>query len=326
MAIDKKVRRIRADLNRGKRVTVPAWILETGKPGPRLLLTAAQHGNEVQGVEVIRRFVDLASAKLKRGSVVAVPFTNLPAVRDRRPHINMKPEQPYGDARGHNMNRTWAERKGGNDTSRLSTAVYDAFGEDATHVFDIHCWEKNNAPAVLIRERPNLRETAARLGHRFVDVRPPSDFTIGGMFNAMDRVGVTYECAGQYLVDEEQVRWCLRVATNLARIIGLLPGRVAKGFDPVLFDDAVDVRTLTAPRTGLFVGRDYKVCDRVEKGDILGHIISDTNLDVVEIEAPVSGYLRAYGASRANCDVALPGQHPYCSKGDRVAAISTPKS
>ena len=90
-----KFRKIRVDLCRGKKVTIPAWGVDSGKPGPCLLLTAAQHGNEVQGAETIRRFVDEARTKLVCGKVFAVPMVNIPAVHERRPHIRMKPQQPY---------------------------------------------------------------------------------------------------------------------------------------------------------------------------------------------------------------------------------------
>ena len=184
-----------------------------------MLLTAAQHGNEVQGSEVIRRFVEIASDRGIKGKVCAVPFANLPAVRDRRPHIRMKPEQAYGDDRGHNMNRTWPGRKSGNDTARVSYAIYQAFGDEATHVVDFHCWEKHAAPAVLIRDVPGLRELAGQLGHRFVQVCPPSDHTLGGYFCATGRVGVTYEFSEQYTVIDREVIFGSLALELLLRVV-----------------------------------------------------------------------------------------------------------
>ena len=319
------LRKIRATLRSGKRLTIPAWVLDSGKAGPCFLVTAAQHGNEVQGSEAIRRFVEIASKRMVAGEVIAVPFANLPAVRDRRPHIRMGPEQPYGDDRGHNMNRTWPGRRSGNDTARVSYAIARAFGDQATHVLDLHCWEKHSAPAVLVRDVPELRELALKLGHRFVHVSGPNNYTIGGYFCSTDRIGVTYEFAGQYVVDERQVQRGLRVATNYAKLIGLLPGRLEKGDDPVLFSDEMNTATVAAPCTGLFVEAGLELCQKVRKGEVLGHILSDADLATHVIKAPVTGYLRAYGSARPHCDVALPAQHPYVSAGDRLAIIATPK-
>ena len=317
-----KVRRTTATLRSGDKVRIPAWVIDSGKPGPCFLLTAAQHGNEVQGCEAIRRFVEIASKDIKAGKVIAAPFVNLPAVRHRRPHINLKPEQSYGDDRGHNMNRTWPGKKSGNDTARVSYAVYQAFGREATHVLDLHCWSRYGAPAVLIRNAPAVRDLAKKMGHRFVKICQPNSFTIGGLLASSGRIGVTYEFAGQYLIDEAQVQRGMRVVLNMAKAIGILPGRLLRGDDPVLFSDETDMLTVAAPCSGLFAESGLKLCDPVKKGQVLGRILSDVNLKCREIAAPASGYLHTYGAHRDKCDVALPSQHPYVSKGDTLAAIT----
>lgn len=316
-----KTRRIEAELRSKDKVAIPSWVVDSGKAGPCLLVVAAQHGNEVQGSETIRRFVDIAREKLRCGKVFAVPFVNVPAMHDRRPHIRMRPEQPYGQDRGHNMNRWWPGKRSGNDSARIPYAVYQAFGAEATHVLDLHCWEKHAAPAVLVRDVPGVRGLAGKLGHRFVDVRPPADFTLGGHFCATGRIGITYEFSGQYTINEAQVRRGLRLVTNMAKAIGLLPGRLARGDAPVLFSDQCDRVDVQAQCTGLFVEAGLDLCAPVRKGELLGRILSDVNLKCHEVRSPRAGYLRAYGASRANCDVAMPGHHPYVTEGERLAAI-----
>ena len=325
MGVDRQVEHVEASLGSGEVITIPAWVLDSGTPGPCLLLTAAQHGNEVQGTEAIRRFIELCEAGMSRGKVVAVPMVNLPAIRQRRPHIRMKPEQAYGDDRGHNMNRHWGGKRSRNATARIPAAIYRAFGAAATHALDLHCWEKHTAPALLIRDVPALRDLVAKLGHRFVQGCSPTDCTLGGHFCATGRIGITYEFAGQYTVNEEEVRRGLRMITNFAKAIGLLPGRPEKGDVPVLFSDQCTTTDVAAPCSGLFVEAGLKLCAPVCEGDLLGHILSDVDLSRREIRAPVSGYLRAFGASRAKCDVAMPGHHPYVTEGERLATIQAEK-
>jgi len=321
MRVKMKRRKITACLRSGEKVAVPAWELDGGTDGPRLMLLAAQHGNEVQGSEAIRQFVDIAAHGALNGKVFAVPFANLPAIRERRPHIRMKPEQAYGDDRGHNMNRTWPGNPRGNDTARLSHAIYQSFGDEATHCFDFHCWERHAAPALLIREAPNLRELAQKIAHRFVRVSKPNNITVSGYFCSTGRVGLTYEFSGQYVINHQQIKLGLRVLMNYAKLIGLLPGRLQKGFDPVLFSDETDEMDVLAPRSGLFVAEELRTCDYVSKGTVLGRILSDMTLKCDEVLAPRAGYLRAFGASRPKCDVAMPGHHPYVTKGERLATI-----
>ena len=319
------VHQLEATQRSGDVMAIPAWILRSPTPGPKLLLTAAQHGNEVQGTEAIRRFIEIARADMCCGTIFAVPMVNLPAIRDLRPHIRMKPEQPYGDDRGHNMNRWWPGKRNGNATARIPHTIYRAFGAEATHALDLHCWEKHSAPAVLVRDVPAVRRLAGKLGHRFVDIRPPADFTLGGHFCATGRVGITYEFAGQYTIVEHEVQRGLRMMTNLAKAIGLLPGRGERGDVPVLFSDECDTVDVTAPGSGLFVETGFSLCDPVKKGDLLGYLLSDVDLERCDVRAPTDGYLRKYGASRKHCDVALPGQHPYVTEGESLARIMARK-
>jgi len=322
-----KLRRVKAKLRQGS-VTVPAWILDSGRPGECMLLTAAQHGNEVQGSEAIRRFVETYGPKISHGRLIAVPFTNLPAVRERRPHIRMGPEQSYGDARGHNMNRTWPGRASGNDTARVSHAIYEAFGDEATCALDLHTWERCVAPAVLIRDLPDVRKIARGLGHRFVGVGPldSKSSTIAAHFCRTGRLGVTYEFSGQYAVTDEQVRTGLRVVVNFAKQVGLLRGALLKATGPVLFSDECRTAAAKAPATGLFVEEaPLAPLARVKKGQLLGRVISDRDLSVREVRSPAAGYLRHYGAMRPDADVALKDLHPYVEKGERVAVVQWKK-
>jgi len=326
MPVKLRVRRLKAELRSGEQVTIPGWIADSGKPGPVLLLTAAQHGNEIQGAEVIRRFMELAETRLRCGKVFAVPFANPSALRDRRPHIRMKPEQPYVDNRGHNMNLLWPGKRAGNNTARIPHAIYQAFGEEATHVLDLHCWEKNHAPAVLVPNDPAHRELALKLGQRFVVARSFPANILGGLFATTERIGVTYEFAGQYVVSEAQVKRGMVLATNMAKAIGMVAGPLAKGEAPVLFVDECDIIDVTAPCSGLFVEAGHGVCAYVEKGDRLGHILSDVSLKTREVHAPRAGYLKGYGASRPNCDVSITGHHPYVTRGERLAIVVSPKT
>ena len=63
----------------------------------------------------------------------------------------------------------------------------------------------------------------------------------------------------------------------------------------------------------------------MKKGQVLGYILSDTDLSRHAVKAPVTGVLTAYGASRKDYDVALPARHPYVTRGESLATIARPK-
>jgi predicted deacylase len=329
-----RVGHINVELPQCGSVAIPYWEVESGQDGPCFLLTAAQHGNEVQGPEVIRRFVAIAGQHLKRGSVLAVPFCNLPAVRNRRHHITSGPETAYRDDGGQNMNRTWPGKADGNDTERLSYAIYHALVTRATHCLDIHSWERFGATACLPRkDRPRSMElarisampfAAPQPGRGGTETEPKVPCTINVYFNDSGRAGLTIELSGQYVVLEKEVRRGLRAALNIARFLEMLPGAPEGLDEPTVWLDRATVVEVRAPASGLFIEAGLETCDWVEAGQPLGHLLSDVDLSVTPILAPVSGRLRGYGCHRMHADVALPAMHPYASEGDSLAAIATP--
>ena len=325
MSVTVKRRRITAELRSGEKVVIPGWVVTSGKPGPGFLLVAAQHGNEVQGIEVIRRFVERCKTRLRCGKVFAVPFGNPPAVRNRYPHAGMKSGEPYAKRRRLNMNLFWPGRRNGRVATALPYAIHRAFGDEATHVLDIHCWNKAWAPGVLIPDQPELRDLAGKLGERFVWVSDMGTVTLSGLFCSTGRPGVSYELAGQYTVQPDQVERGLRLTTNMAKAIGIMDGPLEKGDVPVVFNDRCVRHDVKAPRSGLFVGAGLELGAPIKKGDRLGHIVSDVDLRCRPVRCPHTGYLQGMGPWLPDCDVVITGHHPYVTRGHMLAWILSPK-
>lgn len=325
-----------ATLTDGSELTIPWWHLDSGRDGEAFLVIAAQHGNEVQGCEVIRRFRTVCERELTAGEVFLIPFANLPALRHRRSHISLGPEQPYGEDSGHNMNRTWPGDPEGNDTERVVHALHEAVVRHCSRALDLHSWTRFIATATLARRNGGLSEEMARASAiRFIQWRNPprsqtGGKTIGALFNDSGRGSITIELAPQWVIREREVRAGLRAAMNLAKLFGMIEGEPEQlegpsaEMGPETADHEDRYFELRAPCEGLFVEAGLQTSEHVEEGRLLGHIIRAGDLETVEIRAPAPGYLYKYGAFRENSDVGLPGQHPWADEGDCVAAILQP--
>lgn len=314
-------------------VRIPYWQIESGAEGPRLLITCAQHANEVQGSEAMRRFAPIAARELRKGAIRIVPFCNKPALWKRRPHISTTPERPYGDDGGHNMNRTWPGKADGNDTERLSGAIYKAIGGQATHNVDIHCWERFTAACTLPRkDKPASMELARVSAIPFSHPRDGSGTAgktptmMGALFNDSGRPSLTFELSGQYIIYEREVRWGLRAVMNVVKFLGMIPGEPEPPERPIVWLDNAEQVRVTAPSNGLFMrAPGLLTAAPVQEGQVIGTLLSDDDLSTTEIKSPVSGFLYSYDCSRANSDVSLAAQHPYASQGDRLAVVARPK-
>lgn len=73
MAIDIPVSRVSS----GQTVTMPVRILNGRRPGPALFVSAAIHGDEIVGVEIVRRILDMMLPETLAGTLICVPIVNV---------------------------------------------------------------------------------------------------------------------------------------------------------------------------------------------------------------------------------------------------------
>src|SRR3970040_275689 len=66
-----------SEMYTGETIYVPVRVIRARKPGPVLLLTAAVHGDEVNGTGIIRQFIFEQPVELLSGSLVCVPVVNV---------------------------------------------------------------------------------------------------------------------------------------------------------------------------------------------------------------------------------------------------------
>lgn len=328
-----------ATLEDGRTILTPFWRVDSGKKGPSLALIAAQHGNEVQGAEVARRFKDICSSQLVSGSVWLVPMANILAVRSRRHSFNLGPEEnnSINPEKLHNMQRHWPGDPKGNDTARLAYALDQTVLRHCSHMIDMHCWNQFAAAEALSEE---THEPSRSMGDvtttRFISYRNSTIPDTGTMMISQMMLkrgaGVhVMELSGQFQIQERQVEIGLSSMVNIARLLKLIEG------DPQLIDGKRAVRTadtthtIKAPATGLFVAAakmgttvNLGPDDFIEEGQQLGHIIREDDLETVPVIAPASGYIRQLGACHWGlCDASLPAQHPYTEEGENLALIIT---
>lgn len=96
---------IAGETSYGSKLETPVYVIRGSKPGPVLCLTAAIHGDELNGVEIIRKMVSDISPKKLKGTVIGVPIVNLLGftrgsryLPDRRDLNRYFPGNPYGSS------------------------------------------------------------------------------------------------------------------------------------------------------------------------------------------------------------------------------------
>jgi len=58
-------------------IDLPVLVYRAPKDGPVLLLTGGLHGDEINGVEIIRRMIERDTVIPEKGTVIAIPIVNI---------------------------------------------------------------------------------------------------------------------------------------------------------------------------------------------------------------------------------------------------------
>ncbi|MFM7485757.1 MAG: succinylglutamate desuccinylase/aspartoacylase family protein, partial [Cytophagales bacterium] len=91
-------------------IDTPVYVYRGLEDGPVLALTAGMHGDEINGMEIVRRIIDSGHFRVKRGTVVCMPIINVYGF------LNYSREVPDGK----DINRSFPGSKNGSLASRVA--------------------------------------------------------------------------------------------------------------------------------------------------------------------------------------------------------------
>lgn len=318
-------RRIRLDLPPWGEVGLTVYTLDSGRPGPALLIHAARHGNEVSGVEVARRFLQRARRELRRGRLVVVPVANPVALWQRQYRLDRPPDSPLQAAPDNGRMGRWPGDPEGDEADRIVYALCQGLPEQALDVVvDLHCSEPAFASWAYEREGcPPSQQLAALSGFRFIRVAKPLDWTPPGYFNATGRAGLTLELSGTFAIRAREVRRGVRACVNVARHLGLMEGPLLRDGPSVrIIEGGDDLVAVRAPVSGLYVAGARQPGDYVGENQVVCGLLREGDWRRIAVRAPVGGYLHTLGPNRPGAHHSLQAQHAYVTAGEVLAEIA----
>src|SRR5699024_750524 len=138
---NRSIELITAELYTRTKVKVPVIVERAKKSGPVLLITAGIHGDELNGVEVVRQFISRKMNKPKRGSIICIPVVNIFGF------LNM--ERYFPD--GRDLNRSFPGFKKGSLASRFAYQFTHEIVPIADLCLDFHSGGAKRFNAAQIR-------------------------------------------------------------------------------------------------------------------------------------------------------------------------------
>jgi len=263
-------------------MTLPVHVVHGRRDGPTLFVSAAIHGDEILGVEIIRRLIGLPSVARTHGTALLIPIVNIYGFLARSRYL---PDR-------RDLNRSFPGSANGSMARQLANVFMTEIVARSDMGIDLHTGaiHRSNLPQI----RANLEVSSVRAAARAF--RAPlilhANLRDGSLRQAAQEAGVDillYEAGEALRFDETAVRFGVKGVLGVMRHLSMIPARAHRPARraPVF---ASSSHWLRAPASGMF--RAHRgLGDAVARGETIGIVADPFGENEVELQAREAGVI-----------------------------------
>ncbi len=261
-------------------MSLPIEVVHGRQPGARLWISAAVHGDEINGVEIIRRVLERLDPAVLSGTVIAVPIVNVFGFIGQSRYL---PDR-------RDLNRSFPGAARGSLAARLAHLFMTEVVEGCTHGIDLHTG--SNHRANLPQIRANLRDAETRrCAEAFAaPVMMDSQTRDGSLRQAATASGIhvlLYEAGEPLRFDAQAIEIGTRGVLRVLVALGMAP----PSEQAAVARPSVEVgqSTWVRARRGGILRLRVKLGERVAANEKVGTIADTFGDDSVLVRAPFAG-------------------------------------
>lgn len=282
----------------GMDIKIPVHVRRAKEDGPVVFVTAAVHGDEINGTGAIRQLITDCQFELTRGSLVLVPVVNLLGFER---HSRYLPDR-------RDLNRSFPGSSSGSLSGRLAHAMHKQIIQRCDYGIDLHtaAVRRTNFPNVRANLKdPVLAEFARAFGTELIlDSKAPKgslrraacdagcptlileagevwkveptvvEYAVRGVQNCLTHLGMVEGPISEpaYRIIADKTQW-VRAQHGGFLSFHVGPGDIIKKNDPIATNTSLighEHNTITAPRDGVVLG--MTTLPSVAPGDPICHL------------------------------------------------------
>jgi uncharacterized protein len=270
-------------------VTLPVHVLHGPKPGPTMFISAAVHGDELNGVEIIRRVLRIVQPANICGTLLCVPVVNAYGFIGRSRYL---PDR-------RDLNRSFPGSASGSLAARLAHLFLHEVVKRCQFGIDLHSAAVHRVNLPQIRsdfvKRPSCRDLSEAFGAQVVLEAPERP---GSLRKAAREVGVdvlVYEGGEGLRFDEFAIKagvdgiGGVMLSTGmLALPDGVNPKLPGSERRPPVFANAS--KWVRAPEGGVF-RTSKRIGEAIGEGEVIGYVANPYEECETEIRSPGRGII-----------------------------------
>ena len=268
------------DLSIHAPLSMPVHVVHGRREGPVLFVCAAIHGDEINGVEIIRRVMQLSALKRMAGTLVAVPIVNLFGFLAGTRYL---PDR-------RDLNRSFPGSDTGSLAGRLANLFLSEIVAKTDYGIDLHTGAIHRTNFPQVRADLDDAETAELAAAFGVPVVINAGLREGSLRASAGKHGarvLVYEAGEALRFDETCIRAGVTGVVKVMRKLGMVPARRGRNraVEPLTIRNSRWERAATSGilRAAVELG------GSVHKGDRLGAISNPFGENEVEVTARFDG-------------------------------------
>ncbi len=256
----------------------PVLVVNGAEPGPTLCLTAAVHGDELNGIETVRRVLYNLDAEKLSGTVIGVPIVNLQGFHSSSRYLSDRRD----------LNRYFPGDPAGSSASRIAHSFFNEVIKHCSAVVDLHTgsFYRTNLPQLRgDLSNPQVVKLTQSFGSTVV---LHSEGTVGTLRRAAVEAGIpaiTFEAGAPMVLSENAVSHSVKGVRTLLNHLGMLSKFSLWGDpEPVYYHSTWQ----RAPEGGVVFSK-VNLGQTVRKGDLLGTVTNPITNVRTEIRSSYDG-------------------------------------
>lgn len=271
-----------AKLHTATKIEVPVIIERSKKPGPTILFTAGIHGDEINGVDIVRQLIARKINKPKRGTIICMPILNVFGF--------LNGSRNFPD--GRDLNRVFPGLQNGSLASRVAHKLMTEVIPDVDLIVDFHTGGSNrfNAAQVrIIKEQPELDELASVFGAPFVLYSNHISKSFRSACFQLGKPVILFEGGKSYFINNTISKTGVEGAKHILHHYGMLRSKfkTSQTKDTVFVEDSKWIR---AKKSGMFKAR-VNVNSKVSVDEVIGQITDPYGKMHYKVKSTFDGYI-----------------------------------
>ena len=253
----------------GRPIQDPLVVARGKKDGPIFGITAALHGNELNGIPVIHQLLKRINLKTLSGTVVCVVAANMPGLLAQQREFtdgvdlnHIMPGKPYGK-----LSDVYANR------------LVDRITSNFDYLVDLHTASQGRVNSLYVRadlSQPMTAQMAFLLRPQIIVHNPPSDYTLRGSVAENGKPAITVEVCDPARFQRDPIKRTLQGIRRILNHVGMTKGRP---------------QTSRAPKPPVLCSKSYWVLS--ERGGMIQ--VMPRAADYITKDQPIASQVNIFG-------------------------------